>query len=172
MAGVAIKKNTRRMLIISFFVLLIVIAILIVGIIIISNKSLTPEEIADTEEIEYVLPDELLHDDLSMPDQVIKETSLMLHDSAYNNEDIENYYDAAIEKAKNNQDNDSAIRIIIQKMNFITSIEENCTKAKEYINNVDLSSYSTEEKGYLTSFVISMATECKDQELQIQWENL
>ena len=47
--------------------------------------------------------------------------------------------------------------------------EEDCNAAKEYINGIDLSPYSNEERSYLASYVVSTAGACGDQNMEDQW---
>lgn len=158
-----------RILLVVLIILILIIFGLVIGIFAVNTKD---QSLSKTEKTDYVLPEELKGDDLSPLDQVIKETSLMLQDPNVSNAKIEAYYDSSIEKAKNDEDNKLAIEIIIQKMNFLAVIEDDCAKAAEYVNNIDLQSYSVEEKSYLASYIVSMAASCKNQELQERWANL
>ena len=167
--GAEIKEKKRTGLVIVLGVLC-AIAIVLVIIIVAMNihKDDTQEGISEVDE--SVLPEELRGDNLSPADQVTKTTSLMLADPKYNFKDIEQYYDTVIEDATNKGETSLAIKIVIQKMDFLVVTEGDCREAKKYINSVDLSPYSKTEKYYLASRVVSMTIDCDDQELQNQWE--
>ncbi|MCR5700281.1 MAG: hypothetical protein K6G49_02530 [Candidatus Saccharibacteria bacterium] len=164
------EKKSRTILVLVLSFLLIVIAVL-VATVIMKNQGEVLEEVEEAVETGYVLPDELLGEDLSAIDQVTKKASLILHDPNKTKSDVENYYDTAIEEAKNNQDDNLALEIMVQKMNFIAMIEGDCERAATYINNIDLTSYPAEGKSFLAPYVVSVAIECDNQELQKQWEN-
>ena len=144
--------------------LVVVIVGLVIGIVVVKS------DVREEEEFTPVLPEELMGDDLSPTDQVIKETSIMLQDPNISDTEIEKYYDDVINDAIIKGDTGFAIKIIIQKMNFLAVIEGNCERANEYVDNIDLSAYIASEKRYLASYVISMAATCDNQDLQNKWE--
>lgn len=160
--------NEKKGLIVGLVILLMIIIGLIVGVLVMNRNGEEQKQYGE-EEINFVLPEELMTDSLSQEDQVIKETSLMMQDSNSSEEDIENYYDEVIGGALSNNDTELAIRIIIQKMNFLAVVKDNCAGARAYIDGVDLSYYSTEELEYLSSYVVSMAGECGDLGLGDRW---
>ena len=57
-------------------------------------------------------------------------------------------------------------------MDFLAVVISDCAKAKEYVDGIDLASYSEGEKEYLASYVISMAGWCDDRDLQNRWERI
>lgn len=160
-------KFENKGLVILLCVLVVVIVGLVVGV---TFVNMTRED-GGVDEGDFVISEELMGDDLSPEDQVIKETSLMMQDPDSSEEDVESYYDDVIEGAIDSGDTGFAAEITVQKMNFLAVVEDSCTKAKEYINNVDLSFYSAEERLYLASYAISMANGCGDSDLQARWES-
>ena len=160
------SKTLRKILL---FLCLAIIGFAI-GIILVNIKNEKQKE--EINQTDSTLPEELMEDDLSSTDQVIKKASQMLQDPATSNAEIEKYYDEVIEQALNDGDTDLAIRIIIQKMDFLAVTENDCQKAKEYIENIDLTVYPEAGKHFLASFVISTTAECKDQNLQTKWEEI
>lgn len=158
-------------LVILLGVLGVVIVGLVVGIVVVNVQG--GDEVAMVDEDDNsTLPEELMGDNLSVEDQVIKRTSLMLQDPDVSEEDIELYYDAVIEDAINDENIVLAMNIIIQKMNFLVVLEDDCEKAREYIDGLDMSLYSVDEKHYLASNVVSSAIECDDLDWQNQWEGV
>ncbi|MBR3248719.1 hypothetical protein IKF89_01680 [Candidatus Saccharibacteria bacterium] len=165
----AVEREKNGVFIGILVFLCVAIVGLVIGIVVVNaNNGVQKNE----GNVEYSLPKELQGDDLSPTDQVIKETTLMVQDPNVSNSEIEAYYDGVIADALMSGNTDLAMRIIIQKMDFIAVIEGNCAEAKEYVNNVDLSPYSTTEKSYLASYVVSMAEGCSGGELQAKWEAL
>lgn len=122
--------------------------------------------------VEAVLPEELMGDSLSPEDQVVKETSLMLQDPDVSEVDIEDYYDRVVEDAVSDGDTGLAVEIIIQKMNFLAVVENDCNKAEDYVNSIDLAIYSSEEVQYLASYAASMAGGCGNSELEAKWNEV
>ena len=167
MSGHHEGKNKKLLEIILIFLFLIIISLVITIVVINNHSSQTTDETT-----KYALSEELQKDDLSPADQVIKETSMMLQDPNTSNADIETYYDTVITNAINNNDTDLAIKIIIQKMHFIATTENDCAKAAEYVNSIDLQPYTAEQQQYLTSYVISLAGACDDQNLSTRWKAL
>lgn len=170
MTEVEALRNKKKLLVV-LVVLAVAIVGLVVAILVVSLIGGEQEE-AEFEWNDYILPDELLGDDLSPEDQVIKEVSIMMQDPNISEEDIEKYYDRVIEDAKNGGDNKLAVKVTIQKMDFLAVVISDCAKAKEYVDGIDLASYSEGEKEYLASYVISMAGWCDDRDLQNRWERI
>ena len=137
-------------------ILCVVIVGLGAGVIILSNKN------KPTMEIDFILPEELQKDDLSPEDEVIKETTLMMQDPDKKEEDIESYYDMVIEKAIDDGDINLAMKIIIQKTNFLVVVENDCGNAKSYIDSLDFSIYQDNEINYLQSYIDSIMGYCDD----------
>lgn len=160
-------KLEHKGLVILLCVLLVAIVGLGVGIGVVVVSNMRNDEYAG-----YVLPEELMNNDLSPEDQVTKETSLMLQDPDVSEVDIEAYYDAVIEDAIASGDKSLAIEIIIQKMNFLAVVEDDCSKAEEYVDGVELSTFSSEEVQYLASYVSSMAGGCGDSDLKAKWDGI
>ncbi len=165
-------KFENRGLVILLGALGIVIIGLVVGIVVAVNRQKDEGLVVDSENGDSALPEELMGDNLSAEDRVTKKTSLMLQDPDTSYEDIESYYDAVIGDAINDGDMSLARNITVQKMNFLVVLEDDCEKAREYIDNLDISFYSAEERRYLASDVISAAIECGDLDWQNQWENI
>lgn len=167
----AAEKNHKKVLIGVLVFLVVVIIGLIVGIILVNVNNNTVNEEVVVEETEVTLPEELMGDNLSPADQVIKETSLMYQDPNVNEAEIGAYYDKVIEGAISDGDTELAVEIIIQKMDFLAVVESDCAKAKAYTDDLNLEPYSTEESQYLASYIVSTAIYCEDQAWQAQWEN-
>ena len=166
------NEGSVNNLVVLLCVLVMIIIGLVVGVIV--TRTSGSDSIVGSGEEEYVLPEELMADDLSPEDLVIKETSLMLQNPDISNTEIERYYDEVISEAIDNGETFFAVRIVIQKMDFLAVIEEDCNKAKEYVDGLDLSFYSEEEKGYLNSYIDSMMNWCEaidSQELEGDIEN-
>ena len=163
------SKNKKLLKTVLAVLILIIVAIVVALVVIFVNHHTSENNEANTE---YVLPEELLGDDLSPVDQVIKETSLMLNDSNVSSEEIESYYDEVIADALKDGDPGFAAKIVIQKMNFISVVENNCESASRYVDSIDLSPYLDKERNFLASYVVSMAIECNNQELQDKWNSI
>lgn len=165
----AVERKGNGILVGVLVFLCVVIIGLIVGIVVVNvNK----EGQGGSQNVEYSLPEELQGNNLSSTDQVMKETTLMAQNPNISDVEIEAYYDGVIADALMNGNTDLAMRIIIQKMNFIAVSENDCAKAKEYVNGVDLSPYSATEKSYLASYVLSTVEGCNGGELQDKWKSL
>ena len=95
MTEVEALRNKKKLLVV-LVVLAVAIVGLVVAILVVSLIGGEQEE-AEFEWNDYILPDELLGDDLSPEDQVIKEVSIMMQDPNISEEDIEKYYDRVIE---------------------------------------------------------------------------
>ena len=149
--------------------ILVGLGVVIVGLVVgIAVVNVNNGDRSRTDEVDYDLPEELTGEDLSPEDQVIKETSIMLQTPGVSMEEIENYYDVVVDKAISDGDTYLAVRIVIQKMNFLAVVEEDCGKSKEYIDSVDLSPYSEEEKRYLASYKESMIGGCNEPNINLQ----
>ena len=159
-------------LVILLGVLGVMIVGLVVGIVVVSQEEEKVKEEEWKIEAEEGLPEELKGDDLSIEDQVVKETSLMLQDPNASDEDIELYYEEVIKKAIEDGDTSLAANVILQKMDFLVVLEDDCERAREYADSLNISSYPAAEKQYLMSGVVSMAIECDDSDWQIRWEDL
>lgn len=172
MGDASITNRHHKSLFIILAILCTLIIIMIITIIIFNLQSASNSDQTDQEIAESMLPEELKNDNLSPLDQVTKETSLMLNNPNYSHDDILNYYDTSIDDAMANNDASLAVRIIIQKMNFISVIEKDCNKAEKNVDSLDLSIYPTEEKDYLISYIASVADACGNQEMQNKWQAL
>ncbi len=144
----------------SFYkVLLVVLALVIIGLIVtmvVINLNRSTSE----PETNYSLPEALMGDNLSPRDQVIKEAAIMLQTPGISMDEVEKYYDDAISKANEDGEYYLAMDIIVQKLLFFVVEEGDCEKAKDYSENVDVSKYSDEEKGYLQSYMYSVLLDC------------
>lgn len=165
--GAELKKN-KKTLLVALLTLVIIIVAAIIIIALLLNNSVNNNE----TDSGYILPEELMGDDLSPVDQVIKETSLMQGDPNVSADEIKSYYDEVINNALKDGDSSFAAKIIIQKMNYISVIENDCEGASRYVDGIDLTPYSDKEKNYLASYVISMAIECNNQELRDEWSSI
>lgn len=160
------KEKKHKTILQIVLLALIFVCIILTLVITLNDFNSTDDRETDSS---YALPEELMGDDLSPVDQVIKETSLMLNNPDVSTEEIESYYDKVIADALESNKNDYAIEIIIQKMNYLATIKNDCVAANDYINNIDLSPYADSLKRYLSSYVVSMAIECNNQELMDEW---
>lgn len=164
-------KSGNKGLVILLCVFVVVIVGLGVGVIV-TRKIGQNNETKHVTEDDIVLPEELQGDDLSPIDQITKEATLMSSNPDYSGQDIENYYDAAIDEAMVSGDTGFAAQIIIQKMQFIAIAEEDCSRVIEYINSINLAEFSVEVRPYLASRVASVANYCEDQALADSWQRL
>ena len=162
-----VEKNNNNGLLVVLIALSLLSVILVATIVVIHLPKPNPEMGNNS-----VLPDELKDNNLSKPDQVVKDVTLMLNNPQYNNDDIVSYYNTEIREALDNNDSMLAIEIIIQKINYYATIMQDCAAIKNDVGSIDLSPYSKEEKMYLASRVASVAIDCEDDELREKWENL
>lgn len=120
----------------------------------------------------YELPDELNAEDISAEDEVTKEASLMDQDPDYSDQDVENYYDDKINENLSSGNSGLAIEIMIEKVNYLAIVEDDCDEAKSYADSIDLSQFSDEQKSYLSSYIYSTALGCDDEEFEQKWANI
>lgn len=144
----------------SLVFLLLVIVGLTIGIVIVKNTN--QDSGTPSEHIDYHLPEELQGDNLSQGDQVRRDVIIMSQTPNTNYADIVEYYDVAIAKAIEGGDRYLAMDIIVQKATYIATTEEDCESAVEYINSLDLSPFTEEEKQFLASHLLS-AIDCEEE---------
>lgn len=150
---------------ISLVILFLVIIGLTIGIIVLSvNRGGSNSEPSG----DYNLPTELEGDNLTPEDKVTRDTSIMLNSPDVSMEEIEAYFDDVINKANEAGDYDFAIDIISQKMLFLVVNENDCEKARDYSDNIDMSMYSEDQKAYLQSNIYSTTWECDEAE-ETEW---
>lgn len=146
-----------------------------------SNEDIIEAEDEDNNEVEdetaesesyYQLPDELNADNLSEEDEVTRDAILMDQDPDSSEEDVESYYDRKITEATSAGNTGLATNIIIEKINYIVLNENNCKKAEEYADSIDLNAFSNEERRYLASYILSAAISCEDDGFEQKWENI
>ncbi len=143
-------------------ILLGVLTLMIVGLTIGIIVTVNSRENSESNEVvsNYDLPEELDKDNLSVEEQVIRDTTIMAQDPDVDDEKIERYYDDVINEANKRGDYGLSMKIIVQKVLFLVTSEDDCEKAEEYLSNLDTSMYSRDDIAALQSKVYSAIWSC------------